>query len=347
MPMVWYIPPLSPVVDVVQETGEDAEDKGNLFAAIDALRIPVEYLAELFTAGDVGAGGRGAQEARRDALLHARHQHGPRPGRLDPGRGRDDRGGDVRHVPPARDREVRRALRHPARARRAGALPGGAGHRVLGLGVRRRAAGPLRRGLRRADADRGRELPDAAGPADLRLAGRARRTRAAGSTCSTGTARARRPGCSRRRDRTRERPSREAGAAARAADHRVAVGLAAARTTPTSSCSPQLDADQVGLAAPAAGDRRLDPRVPGAPRGDAAAGAAGRLRRDVRQPPALQPLPHLLRPRRHPQAGDGAAALQADLPARRVRARRRRAARPPVRRARVRRHRRPASSAGS
>ena len=52
--MVWYIPPLSPVVDVVQETGEDAEDKGNLFAAIDALRIPIEYLAELFTAGDVG-----------------------------------------------------------------------------------------------------------------------------------------------------------------------------------------------------------------------------------------------------------------------------------------------------
>jgi nitrate reductase beta subunit len=53
MPMVWYIPPLSPVVDVVRDTGEDAEDDGNLFAAIDALRIPVEYLAELFTAGDV------------------------------------------------------------------------------------------------------------------------------------------------------------------------------------------------------------------------------------------------------------------------------------------------------
>jgi nitrate reductase beta subunit len=52
MPMVWYIPPLSPVVDVVRETGEDAEDRGNLFAAIEALRIPVEYLAELFTAGD-------------------------------------------------------------------------------------------------------------------------------------------------------------------------------------------------------------------------------------------------------------------------------------------------------
>ncbi|MDA8368691.1 MAG: nitrate reductase subunit beta [Nocardiopsaceae bacterium] len=52
MPMVWYIPPLSPVVDVVSDTGSDAEDRHNLFAAIDSLRIPVEYLAELFTAGD-------------------------------------------------------------------------------------------------------------------------------------------------------------------------------------------------------------------------------------------------------------------------------------------------------
>ncbi len=52
LPMVWYVPPLSPVVDVVRETGEDAEESGNLFAAIEALRIPVEYLAELFTAGD-------------------------------------------------------------------------------------------------------------------------------------------------------------------------------------------------------------------------------------------------------------------------------------------------------
>src|SRR6476469_7658516 len=61
MPMVWYIPPLSPVVDVVKDTGNDAEDPDNLFAAIDKLRIPVEYLAELFTAGDV---------APVDAVLH-------------------------------------------------------------------------------------------------------------------------------------------------------------------------------------------------------------------------------------------------------------------------------------
>ncbi|WP_017591355.1 nitrate reductase subunit beta [Nocardiopsis potens] len=52
MPMVWYVPPLSPVVEAVAESGHDGEDAGNLFGAIDALRIPVDYLAELFTAGD-------------------------------------------------------------------------------------------------------------------------------------------------------------------------------------------------------------------------------------------------------------------------------------------------------
>jgi nitrate reductase beta subunit len=52
MPMVWYIPPLSPVVESLRDTGFDGEDNENLFAAIEALRIPVEYLAELFTAGD-------------------------------------------------------------------------------------------------------------------------------------------------------------------------------------------------------------------------------------------------------------------------------------------------------
>ncbi len=52
MPMVWYVPPLSPVVDLLREQGHDAEDHGNLFGAIEALRIPVEYLAALFTAGD-------------------------------------------------------------------------------------------------------------------------------------------------------------------------------------------------------------------------------------------------------------------------------------------------------
>ncbi|PTR24034.1 respiratory nitrate reductase beta subunit [Rhodococcus sp. OK519] len=52
LPMVWYVPPLSPVVDVLTETGHDGEDLDNLFGAIDTLRIPIEYLAGLFTAGD-------------------------------------------------------------------------------------------------------------------------------------------------------------------------------------------------------------------------------------------------------------------------------------------------------
>jgi nitrate reductase beta subunit len=52
MPMVWYIPPLSPVVDAVARDGHDGEDLGNLFGALESLRIPIEYLAGLFTAGD-------------------------------------------------------------------------------------------------------------------------------------------------------------------------------------------------------------------------------------------------------------------------------------------------------
>jgi nitrate reductase beta subunit len=52
MPMVWYVPPLSPVVDAVTRTGNDGEDANNLFGALESLRIPIAYLAELFTAGD-------------------------------------------------------------------------------------------------------------------------------------------------------------------------------------------------------------------------------------------------------------------------------------------------------
>ncbi|MGE5134618.1 MAG: nitrate reductase subunit beta [Gemmatimonadota bacterium] len=53
MPMVWYIPPLSPVADVVTAAGYEQDDPDQVFAAIDALRIPAEYLASLFTAGKV------------------------------------------------------------------------------------------------------------------------------------------------------------------------------------------------------------------------------------------------------------------------------------------------------
>jgi nitrate reductase / nitrite oxidoreductase, beta subunit len=53
MPMVWYIPPLSPIVDLLRDQGHDAESPDVLFGAIRSLRIPMDYLAELFTAGDV------------------------------------------------------------------------------------------------------------------------------------------------------------------------------------------------------------------------------------------------------------------------------------------------------
>jgi nitrate reductase beta subunit len=50
--MVWYVPPLSPVVDAVTASGSDGENHKVLLSAISQMRIPMEYLAGLFTAGD-------------------------------------------------------------------------------------------------------------------------------------------------------------------------------------------------------------------------------------------------------------------------------------------------------
>ena len=52
MPMVWYIPPLSPVVDEVAAAGLDGENYKVLLTAVSDMRIPLEYLAGLFTAGE-------------------------------------------------------------------------------------------------------------------------------------------------------------------------------------------------------------------------------------------------------------------------------------------------------
>jgi nitrate reductase beta subunit len=51
MPMVWYIPPLSPVMSLVEGPGSEA-DPDDVFPAIDELRIPVSYLANMLSAGD-------------------------------------------------------------------------------------------------------------------------------------------------------------------------------------------------------------------------------------------------------------------------------------------------------
>ncbi|MBM7717135.1 nitrate reductase beta subunit [Bacillus thermophilus] len=51
LPMVWYIPPLSPIMNTIEgkESGVATDD---IFPAIDHMRIPIEYLANLLTAGD-------------------------------------------------------------------------------------------------------------------------------------------------------------------------------------------------------------------------------------------------------------------------------------------------------
>jgi nitrate reductase beta subunit len=51
LPMVWYVPPLSPVMSGLEEQGYTS-DPDDVFPAIDTLRIPVAYLANLLAAGD-------------------------------------------------------------------------------------------------------------------------------------------------------------------------------------------------------------------------------------------------------------------------------------------------------
>jgi nitrate reductase beta subunit len=51
MPMVWYVPPLSPVTSVVEGEGAVA-DPDDVFHLIDTMRIPIAYLASFLTAGD-------------------------------------------------------------------------------------------------------------------------------------------------------------------------------------------------------------------------------------------------------------------------------------------------------
>jgi nitrate reductase beta subunit len=50
MPMVWYVPPLSPIMNHI--TNEDELDTEGYIPAVDQMRIPVEYLASLLSAGD-------------------------------------------------------------------------------------------------------------------------------------------------------------------------------------------------------------------------------------------------------------------------------------------------------
>ena len=118
LPMVWYVPPLSPIVNSLETDGYEA-DPDHIFPAIDSMRIPVDYLANLLAAGDA--------EVIRDVLrrLAAMRGHMRKRevlGEHDAdaaGDGRDERRRRRGHVPAAGDRQVRRSLRDPEGARRA------------------------------------------------------------------------------------------------------------------------------------------------------------------------------------------------------------------------------------
>ncbi|RUM49100.1 MAG: nitrate reductase subunit beta [Hydrogenothermus sp.] len=49
-PMVWYVPPISPILQLFEDKSYD-----ELFSSIDEMRIPLEYLANLLTGGNVEA----------------------------------------------------------------------------------------------------------------------------------------------------------------------------------------------------------------------------------------------------------------------------------------------------
>ncbi|WP_082732426.1 nitrate reductase subunit beta [Tepidibacillus decaturensis] len=51
LPMVWYVPPLSPIMNRIEGKGSEL-DPVDIFPAIDEMRIPVQYLANLLSAGD-------------------------------------------------------------------------------------------------------------------------------------------------------------------------------------------------------------------------------------------------------------------------------------------------------
>ncbi|MNK29452.1 Respiratory nitrate reductase 1 beta chain [compost metagenome] len=49
LPMVWYVPPLSPIMNHIEEEELQTD---HYIPAVDQMRIPMEYLASLLTAGD-------------------------------------------------------------------------------------------------------------------------------------------------------------------------------------------------------------------------------------------------------------------------------------------------------
>ncbi len=66
LPMVWYVPPLSPI-----QSAADAGELGSngILPDVESLRIPVQYLANLLTAGEYQTGTARAETYAGDASL--------------------------------------------------------------------------------------------------------------------------------------------------------------------------------------------------------------------------------------------------------------------------------------
>ena len=66
LPMVWYVPPLSPIQSYADAGGLPMND--GVLPAVENLRIPVQYLANMLSAGDTGPVLRSHREMARDAF---------------------------------------------------------------------------------------------------------------------------------------------------------------------------------------------------------------------------------------------------------------------------------------
>ena len=327
MPMVWYVPPLSPVVDLLVDAGSRRRgprrpvrrDRG----AAHPGRVPRRAVHRRSTP---------TSSPRCCSKLAAMRAY-----MRDVTLGRDGDpaipaavgmtgGVAVRDVPPHGDRQVRRPLRHPHGPRRAG--PRARGDRLLAR--LRRGAGhvrvrPVRRGQRTpgARSPSRRSTRSSSGRPPTPRSTPAESSCAAGSTCSTGTATAPRTGSSRR-------------PATRAADGTVdeVAGARTAATTASSTRSPAWCLDYPDGRAASTGCPLLRAPWPSSRLrrsrrarralldhlGDHAARTPpARLRRHLRPQPQARALPVLLDRRRHPPTRRGARAVQDALPGQRLR----------------------------
>ena len=86
LPMVWYIPPLSPIQSAAEDGGIDVDE--DRMPDVRSLRIPLQYLANLLTAGDETPVAFALERMLAMRMLHAAQarRRRARPERARPGR---------------------------------------------------------------------------------------------------------------------------------------------------------------------------------------------------------------------------------------------------------------------